>query len=157
MTVSPSRWKYVLAHTFGLITGASSLLFAVYVGWYCSFNFGSVVGAFWLLCALLIALPLGWLLGFLALCVCGPLIFHFIARTNGAPFQAGDWVRILSGSHRDQIVCIYAIWEERGQVRVELDEQAKQDYTDVFSYHEICRDGDAQHRLRADHPTTLAN
>jgi hypothetical protein len=154
--VSPSRWQYVFAHTVGLATGTSSLLFAVYVGWHCSFSFGSLIGVFWLICALLIALPLGWLLGFLCLCICGPLIFRVIAKINGAPFRAGDWVRILSGSHRDRIVCVYAVWDERGQLRVELDEQAKKGAKDVFSYFEICRESDAQGRFEADHPTRVA-
>lgn len=68
-------------------------------------------------------------------------LFRLGAKLNGAPFHAGDRVRILVGAHRDRIVQIYEVWEERGQVRVELDEQSRQKVKDVFSFTQVCREG----------------
>ena len=66
----------------------------------------------------------------------GP-IYRLRARFNGAPFHAGDRVRILVGPHRDRVVKICDVWKERGEVRVELNAlEAK----DVFSFTQICRE-----------------
>ena len=67
------------------------------------------------------------------------VIWRICAKLNGAPFHEGDMVRILTGPHRDRVCRIYALWSERGQVRVDLGESAAKDVTDVFSYVEICR------------------
>ena len=69
-----------------------------------------------------------------------PPIYQLLGKLNGAPFQVGDQVRILVGPHRDRVVPIYAVWKDRLQVRVELDEQAKKDVTDVFSHTQVCRE-----------------
>jgi hypothetical protein len=70
-------------------------------------------------------------------------LYQIRARRNGAPFRAGDRVRILAGPHRDRLVRVYAIWEDRHQVRVELDAQAKTEVKDVFRYTEICRESES--------------
>ena len=67
-------------------------------------------------------------------------LYQIRAHRNGAPFQIGDQVRILAGPHRDRLVQVYAVWEERHQVRVELDGPAKAEFKDVFGYNEICRE-----------------
>jgi hypothetical protein len=67
-------------------------------------------------------------------------LYYMRARLNGAPFSIGDRVRILVGRHSGGIVEIYAVWEERRQVRVKLDTQAKEEVTDVFSFTQVCRE-----------------
>ena len=67
-------------------------------------------------------------------------LYEYGARLNGAPFSVGDRVRILVGPHRDRVVEIYELWDERLQVRVNLDPESKDKVKDVFSYNEICRE-----------------
>jgi hypothetical protein len=147
--MQPPRLQYVLAHTFGIVTGTSALLVAALFTkllWSQLVSPGTIT---WLVFVQLIALMLGWVLGLLVLAMFGPLVLRFILRIKGGPFQSGEWVYILSGSHRDRIVRIYQLWDERGQVRVDLGEQAKQDFTDVFSCLAICRASEPEHRLNA--------
>jgi hypothetical protein len=71
------------------------------------------------------ALVVGVLLGFLtAFPVLYPL-YSWRAKLNGAPFQRGDVVEILVGEHRGKRAQIYELWDERGQVRVDLGKAAK--------------------------------
>jgi hypothetical protein len=85
----------------------------------------------------------GGVLGFfLALCpgviVLGPLMLA-IRRINGAPFDVGDQVMILSGKHAGRVVRVYQLWEERAQVRVELGDAERKAVTDVYSETQVCR------------------
>jgi hypothetical protein len=68
-----------------------------------------------------------------------PFAGRLVGRFNGAPFEVGEVVCILVGSNRDRTVRVYAVWSERGQVRVELGDTEKATITDVFGYWEICR------------------
>jgi hypothetical protein len=70
-------------------------------------------------------------------------IFRLGAKLNGAPFHVGDPVRILMGPHRNRVTRIYEIWKERGQVRVELDQQARESVKDVFEFTQVCRENAA--------------
>lgn len=66
-------------------------------------------------------------------------IYHLRAKFNGAPFHIGDRVQILSGPYQGRVVEVYDVWNERNQVRVDLDPQAKADVKDVFSTTQVCR------------------
>jgi hypothetical protein len=79
-----------------------------------------------------LSLPLAWIL-------LSPS-YHAQSLRNGAPFHAGDRVRILVGPHRGRIVEVREIWDFRNQVRVEIDAKATEDATDEFSPTEICRE-----------------
>jgi hypothetical protein len=68
----------------------------------------------------------------------GPF-YHLRARLNGAPFHVGDRVHILVGPHRDRVARIHEVWNDRSQVRVELDDQE----TGTFSFTEVCRESAA--------------
>ena len=91
----------------------------------------------WFVLAIFLALPFGWMLGAFILWPCVGII---AGKLNGAPFHPGDLVRILRGPYRDRVAEVYKLWPERLQVRVRLDEKRKQDVTDVFGYHEVCRE-----------------
>jgi hypothetical protein len=84
-------------------------------------------------------------------------LYEYGARLNGAPFEIGDRVRILVGPHRDRVVGIYELWDQRAQVRVNLDSETKEKVTDVFSYNEICREGPRRigHMNEVEHNATL--
>ena len=62
-----------------------------------------------------------------------------LSKINGAPFHKGDEVQIISGSYKGKTATVYEVWKERGQVRLDLGEQAKKAVTDVFSFIEVYR------------------
>ena len=71
-------------------------------------------------------------------------IYAKVERLNGAPFQVGERVRILRGPHRDRVARIYATWDSRRQVRVDLGIDSNLAVTDVFSYTQVSRETKAQ-------------
>lgn len=64
---------------------------------------------------------------------------RILMKINGSPYHEGDRVHILVGQHKGKIARVYSIWDERQSVRVHVDEQARRDVKDVFSYLEVCR------------------
>ncbi len=74
------------------------------------------------------------------------ILLHFLFRwrswANGAPFAVGDRVTILTGPHADKTLTVYELWNERGQVLVDLGPEAKEQVKDVFSELEVCRADD---------------
>lgn len=66
-------------------------------------------------------------------------LYIWAGERNGAAFLAGDKVMILKKRHRGQVVTVYEVWSERGQVRVRLGNAEERDCRDVFCYFEICR------------------
>lgn len=81
--------------------------------------------------AFFVSLPSAWM-------VLGPL-YYFCSKLNGAPYHTCDHVRILVGPFRDRVGQIYAVWEERGQVRGDLGLEMK-DVRDVFAFTQVCRE-----------------
>jgi hypothetical protein len=79
---------------------------------------------------------LGWLSGAIFV---WPTMGRLVSRINGAPFSVGERVTILVGPHRGQVAPIYAIWAERGQVRVDLGVEKQITVKDVYAYFQICR------------------
>jgi len=73
-----------------------------------------------------------------ALFILGPL-YHDRALKNGAPFRIGDRVRILVGPHRGRVTRVYSTWQG-DTVRVELGEEAKAGFTDIFGPHKLVRE-----------------
>jgi len=69
-----------------------------------------------------------------------PPICCWRSWVNGAPFRAGDRVRILDGPYRDEVRIVYDVWNERGEVRLDFGPHAKEEFADVFSYLSICRE-----------------
>ena len=142
--MKPNRLQYVLARGFILSTRGSALGLVGFVSWQLLPALSLIPQlpfSFWLcfLLAIVITLPLGWILG-------GMLIWPWVAvaasKLNGAPFREGERVRVLIAPHRDRVLEVYAVWQDRHQVRAWLDEQHNNDVTDVFSYHEVCREPD---------------
>ncbi len=66
-------------------------------------------------------------------------------KINGAPFRQGDTVHILAGKHKGETACVYDVWKDRNQIRVDLGDQAKEDVKDVYSYLEVCRKSSDEH------------
>lgn len=89
---------------------------------------------------LAVAAALGYLVGgLLSLFILGP-VYYGQGLDNGAPYQPGDQVRLLSGRHRGRVVTVYEVWSERGQVRVDLGDVERSAVKDVFGHVEVCRE-----------------
>jgi hypothetical protein len=107
----PLPW--VLSHWLNAALFAGLLVLAWAVGW-----FAALIPAWFLL---------------------GPL-YYGQGLDNGAPYQVGDYIRVLSRRYRGRVVRVYELWAERQQVRVELGEAARERVEDMFSYFEVCRE-----------------
>jgi len=68
----------------------------------------------------------------------GPL-YRIRGRMNGAPFHPGDSVQVLVGPNRGRVFQVDVIWEERGQVCLELGEPRKKGVKFAFTYTEVFR------------------
>lgn len=90
----------------------------------------------WILITSVLAGLIGLILG--CIFIWGVLA-RFAARIQGWPFKVGDEVVILTGRHKNTVTRIYEIWDERGQVRVDLGEELKISVKDVFCGVEVCR------------------
>ena len=140
ITMKPSPIRYFLGYGLKVSMGFGALFLAVLVALACE------AFSIWTAIAVLVALPLGCILGALFV---WPFLFR-IGKVNGAPFQKGELVHILAGRYRDRVGPIDAVWKERNSVLVDLGEQTKKDGPHEFSYNEICRERDA--KLPLDHP-----
>jgi hypothetical protein len=136
----PSGIHYIAACAFMIATWGSSVAFTCLLIWHSIPSFTAlrcVVVLGLLVLGTMVAIPFGWILGALFV---APILCRIAAKIQGAPFNEGDSVRILIGPHRDTVTSIYQIWHERGQVRVELGEQASDAVEDVFCSFEVCRE-----------------
>ena len=90
----------------------------------------------WILIAAILAGLIGLIIG---VTVIWGNLSRIAARIQGWPFKVGDEVVILTGIHKHKVGKIYEIWEERGQVRLDLGEDLKKAVKDVFCTVEVCR------------------
>lgn len=67
------------------------------------------------------------------------LLGPIAARLQGWPFAVGDRVWILSGRHKNRIATVYAVWLERGLVRVDLGPELRKQFDDVYCAVTVCR------------------
>jgi hypothetical protein len=138
--VKPPLHRYLLAHTAGAsaATGIIGALTLMLVGLHSE---GALIPrvevSIWVALAAVPVAAIGWMVGicFLWRIVLAPIA----ARLQGWPFAIGDQVWILSGRHKNTSTTIYAVWEERGQVRVELGPEAKDNVEDVYCAVAVCR------------------
>ncbi len=108
--------------------------------------FADLCTAGWLLLAVVIAFPLGAILGALFI---WPFVFHLCTFVQGGPFKRGARVRVLVGSHRDTVTTVYDTWPSRNQVRVELGEDARKTVKDVFDVVQVCKEKEPNQTLHA--------
>jgi len=153
--VRASRIHYIVAHSLKL-TGWCSIAAFLALFWAPSapalLTAPSAMDIFVFVLATLAAVPLGMIFGGVLLC---PFVHVIGSKINGAPFREGDRVRILVGPHRDRIASVYAVWKERNQVRVALDEQAYKDVKDVFGLTQVCREKIAKPAAESDSSSPL--
>lgn len=71
-------------------------------------------------------------------CILGPL-HQLIGRLNGAPYQPGDTVQILSNQKRDRIARVKQYDETLNIVLLDLGEETDKENSDMYSACEVCR------------------
>jgi len=103
----------------------------------------------WWFCALLAGLiAVGFFAGFFCAVALAPIflppIYKLRAFQNGAPFHEGDYVRVLVPPLQDVVACVYEIWPDRSQLRIDLGADSSRALKDVFSFVEVCRVANAE-------------
>ena len=147
--MKPSFYNYALSHTCAFATTAGAflalglMLHTLQQEGVLIANLGVVV---YTVIAAVPAAAIGWILGFFFL---WPYLGCIASRLQGGPFHVGDPIWILVGEHRGKLTHVYDVWEERGQVRVDLGLEAKEKYTDVFCTVAICRANNNEPRIDA--------
>ncbi|NLB55461.1 MAG: hypothetical protein GX811_06810 [Lentisphaerae bacterium] len=135
----PAVYRYMVAHTSTFSMGMGVVI-AISLTLLFLHGEGALVpdiGVWlWILVATIPAGLIGLIFGVIV--IWQILLSYPAARIQGWPFKVGDEVVILTGRHKNT-TRIYEIWEERGQVRVDLGEALKQEVKDVFCAVEVCR------------------
>ncbi len=137
--MKPSLLNYLLAHTAGICAGIGALgsvallLAMLYDSGALILDATTIV---WSIVAAVPIAAMGWVFG---MCFIWMIVGRFAARFQGWPYEIGEEVCILAGKHINRIARIYGIWDERGQVRVDLGDDAKNTVEDVFCAVAVCR------------------
>jgi F420-0:gamma-glutamyl ligase-like protein len=137
--MKPSFAHYVLAHTAGISAGIGALGGVALLIQILRDSDALIPDTATILWSIVAAVPMaamGWVFGMAFIWM---IVGRLAARFQGWPFQVGDEVCILSGKHINRITRIYEIWDERGQVRIDLGEEAKNAVEDVFCAVAVCR------------------
>ncbi|MGI5868874.1 MAG: hypothetical protein ACOX9C_05470 [Kiritimatiellia bacterium] len=138
--MKPAAYHYIVART-AHISMAMGVAIAIALTLFVLNAEGALVpdlGVWlWVLVAMILAGLIGLIFGVIV--IWQMLLSLPAARIQGWPFRVGDEVVILTGPHKDATTTIYEIWEERGQVRVDLGEELKEEVKDVFCAVEVCR------------------
>ncbi len=141
--VQPTRWQYFVAQ--GWIPRIWVSLHVV-AGGVCAYRAADpsieMMGELGPLLATLGMVGVGLILGFfLSLLTAWPVLGPFYAglESRYGPYAVGDSVQILVGPHRGRNVRVYDVWASRRQLRVELDDAAREQVTDVFWFEQVLR------------------
>jgi len=97
----------------------------------------------YILVILLCSIPIGLLLGGLFICFFLSPFYLAMVRVNGGPFNKGDRVYVISGPQKGRIVEVYEQWQGL-QVRIELGEEAKKTFKDVYPTLSLIKIRDAE-------------
>ena len=97
----------------------------------------------YILVILVISIPIGLLLGGLFICFFLSPFYRAMERVNGGPFDKGDRVYAISGPQKGRVVEVYSRWQGL-QVRIELGEEAKKTFKDVYRTLSLMKIKDAE-------------
>lgn len=106
---------------------------------------GSLIWVSWATLALIIGLSI--LAYFIGMLLLWPLFRVVCSKINGAPFGVGERVLILTGPHRGRLVSVYEITAGQGGwnlLRLELGQDAKDSYKDIFEEYAVVRRSEIQ-------------
>jgi len=138
-SMKPRFYHYWGAHLLAIVSQAGGVFMVSVVSISCAGLFTKSADALSILEGILAigaAYGLGALLGVLIL---GRVFYPLVRWLAGAPFAVGDKVMILRGPRRRKIAEVYAVWEERGQVRLRLSDEESKAVADVFACYEVKR------------------
>jgi hypothetical protein len=143
--MKPAFHHYLLAHTatfsiiVGIVGAIGLLLFVVY-------KEGALMGEWpvvgWIFLTAIPVAGIGFVVG---VAFIWTILGGIAARIQGWPFVEGDEVVILAGKDRGRVTKVYEVWESRGQVRLELGDEAKESLTDVYCAVAITRTNHSEH------------
>lgn len=137
--MKPSFIHYVLAHTAGISAGIGAIggvALLIQILREADALISDAATIMWSIVAAVPMAAMGWVFG---MAFIWKILGRLAARVQGWPFQVGDEVWILSGVHANVTARIYAVWDERGQVKLDLGEDAKNQVADVFCAVTVCR------------------
>ena len=137
--MQPSKLNYVLAYAAEISAWLGALGGIVLLVVILNNSDALILDSTVILWSAVAAVPmgaLGWLFGRVIMWM---LLGHAAARIQGWPFQVGEEVWILRGKHRNRIARIYEVWAERGQVRIDIGDDAKNSAEDVIVAVAVCR------------------
>ena len=137
--MKPSFAHYVIAHTAGISAGIGALCGVALLIQMLRKADALIPDTATILWSIVAAIPMaamGWVFGMAFIWM---ILGHQAAKIQGWPFQVGDEVCILSGKHINTITRIYEVWDSRGQVRLDLGEEAGSAVEDVFCAVAVCR------------------
>lgn len=128
---------YLQFHLFGTSAAVTALAF---FGWYLwlVFSFGIFFQPQTILGVLSTA-GLGGMLGVLFVYQLTLSALNLQRRLRGFEVLVGFRVRILGGPRRGEVARVYELWEQRGEVRLELGEAAHLSVTDVYMAYQVRR------------------
>jgi hypothetical protein len=141
VNVSPLQWLFannwpiriwLIAFSLGTPLAALSTI-----------DFSAAHAFGWRLWLALLAMSLlfamaGFLFGAIAASAVLPPLYWLRTHLNGGPFALGDMVVVLSRTHRGRRARVYDTWQG-DTVRVEIGEEAKAGFRDIFGQHELLR------------------
>jgi hypothetical protein len=98
--------------------------------------FGNAWSTFLFMAVLLMSAMLGFVLSVpTAWVLMGPTLMDQ-GKRNGGPFKPGDLVQVISGPYRNRVARVYSTWQCE-TVRVDLGEEAKQQFKDIFAAYQL--------------------
>ena len=140
VNISPLQWLFANNWPIRIWLGAFSL--GAPLAALSTIDFSAAHAFGWLLWLALLAMSLlfamsGFLIGTMFGSVVGPL-YRLRTHLNGGPFAPGDMVVVLSRKHRGRRARVYDTWQGDA-VRVEIGEEAKAGFQDIFGQYELLR------------------
>lgn len=150
--MKPALHHYLLAHT-AICSAAMGVVGAMVVFLKLLYERGALIGDWhvvgWIVLASIPTIVTGYLIGRIFIWM---MLGGVAARLQGWPFKVGDELVILAGKERGRTARVYAVWEPRGQVRLELGDKDKDSYQDVYCAVAVTRTRNTGQVVVADPP-----
>jgi len=130
--MKPALHNYLLAHT-ATFSAAIGVLAALGLLFFTLHDEGALTTRWpmigWIILAAIPIGAIGYIVGVVFIWM---MLGGIAARIQGWPFKKEEEVVILAGKNKGTVARIYEVWECRGQVRLELGEDARKAVTDVY-------------------------
>lgn len=137
--MKPRPLNRILAHTLGICASLGACIAVSFYLWLMVAE-GALTSDPWtILWVGMGAIPIGAAGGIVGIILLWGIVLGPVAsKVQGWPFGIGEEVVILTGTRKGTIARVYEIWTERGEVRLELGDNAKRAVDDVYCAVEVC-------------------